>query len=57
MRSVFVHALAGVLSAYGMGLADQSALREQAVELPLAALDPLDLARRSGIASTRRYTM
>lgn len=46
MRSVFVHALAGVLSAYGMGLADQSALREQAVELPLAALDPAELARR-----------
>jgi 5-oxoprolinase (ATP-hydrolysing) len=35
MDRVFVHPLAGVLSAYGMGLADQSAIREQAVELPL----------------------
>ncbi|MDB5945004.1 MAG: hypothetical protein JWQ33_30, partial [Ramlibacter sp.] len=34
---VFVHPLAGVLSAYGMGLADQNVIREQAVELPLAA--------------------
>ncbi len=32
MRQVFVHPLAGVLSAYGMGLADQSLIREQAVE-------------------------
>ena len=35
MTRVFVHPLAGVLSAYGMGLADQSVIREQAVELPL----------------------
>jgi 5-oxoprolinase (ATP-hydrolysing) len=35
MRRVYVHPLAGVLSAYGMGLADQSALREAALELPL----------------------
>jgi len=32
METVFVHPYAGVLSAYGMGLADQAALREQAVE-------------------------
>ena len=32
---VFVHPLAGVLSAYGMGLADQNVIREQAVELRL----------------------
>jgi 5-oxoprolinase (ATP-hydrolysing) len=37
METVFIHPYAGVLSAYGMGLADQSALREQAVELPLVA--------------------
>ncbi|MFD0669761.1 hydantoinase B/oxoprolinase family protein [Ramlibacter sp. MAHUQ-53] len=37
MNRVFVHPLAGVLSAYGMGLADQSLIREQAVELLLAA--------------------
>ena len=35
MTKVFVHPLAGVLSAYGMGLADQSVIREQAVELKL----------------------
>ncbi|MCC7463457.1 MAG: hydantoinase B/oxoprolinase family protein, partial [Gammaproteobacteria bacterium] len=37
MARVFVHPLAGVLSAYGMGLADQGVLREQSVELPLLA--------------------
>ncbi|HVZ42174.1 MAG TPA: hydantoinase B/oxoprolinase family protein [Ramlibacter sp.] len=37
MSRVFVHPLAGVLSAYGMGLADQNAIREQAIELPLLA--------------------
>jgi len=36
MSRVFVHPLAGVLSAYGMGLADQNTIREQAIELPLA---------------------
>jgi 5-oxoprolinase (ATP-hydrolysing) len=36
MDSVFVHPLAGVLSAYGMGLADQGVMREAAIELPLA---------------------
>ena len=35
MTQVFVHPLAGVLSAYGMGLADQNVIREQAIELPL----------------------
>ena len=35
MRRVFVHPLAGVLSAYGMGLADQSVIRSRAIELPL----------------------
>ena len=34
MDTVFIHPYAGVLSAYGMGLADQTALREQAVERP-----------------------
>jgi len=37
MTRVFVHPLAGVLSAYGMGLADQNVIREQAVEIRLAA--------------------
>jgi 5-oxoprolinase (ATP-hydrolysing) len=38
MRTVFVHRLAGVLSAYGMGLADQRAMREAAVEMTLDQL-------------------
>ena len=32
MKRVYIHPLAGVLSAYGMGLADMRALREEAVE-------------------------
>ncbi|MBK8666280.1 MAG: hydantoinase B/oxoprolinase family protein [Burkholderiales bacterium] len=36
MTRVLVHPLAGVLSAYGMGLADQNVMRETAVELQLA---------------------
>ena len=36
MTRVLVHPLAGVLSAYGMGLADQNVMRETAVELKLA---------------------
>ncbi|MFQ5774225.1 MAG: hydantoinase B/oxoprolinase family protein [Kiloniellaceae bacterium] len=32
MTRIFLHPLAGVLSAYGMGLADVRALREQAIE-------------------------
>lgn len=35
MRTVYVHPLAGVLSAYGMGLADQIVMREASVEQPL----------------------
>ncbi|MEV6272610.1 hydantoinase B/oxoprolinase family protein [Kribbella sp. NPDC051936] len=35
MTEVLIHPLAGVLSAYGMGLADVAALRERAVEAPL----------------------
>ncbi|PZP75289.1 MAG: 5-oxoprolinase, partial [Delftia acidovorans] len=37
MSRVFVHPLAGVLSAYGMGLADQTVIREQAMEVALSA--------------------
>jgi len=37
MTKVLIHPLAGVLSAYGMGLADIRALRECAVELRLGA--------------------
>ena len=35
MTQVLIHPLAGVLSAYGIGLADVIAMREQAVEAPL----------------------
>ncbi len=59
MTRVFVHPLAGVLSAYGMGLADQSVIRDQSVELRLTAtslpkiaqtLDVLALAAMAEIA-------
>jgi 5-oxoprolinase (ATP-hydrolysing) len=33
--AVLIHPLAGVLSAYGIGLADQSRIRQQAIEKPL----------------------
>jgi len=35
MESVFIHPFSGVLSAYGMGLADVRAVREHALETPL----------------------
>ncbi|WP_194711771.1 hydantoinase B/oxoprolinase family protein [Noviherbaspirillum soli] len=35
MSRVFAHPMAGVLSAYGMGLADQAAMRERAMEVNL----------------------
>ncbi len=44
MTKVFVHPLAGVLSAYGMGLADQNVIREQAVELKLSQAALPDIA-------------
>ncbi|MYM22293.1 5-oxoprolinase [Duganella sp. FT135W] len=46
MKTVFVHSLAGVMSAYGMGLADQTAMREAAVELRLNEQAYADLAAR-----------
>ena len=55
MTRVFAHPLAGVLSAYGMGLADQTAMREQAVELALddAVMDTL-AARLQTLSSDAR---
>jgi 5-oxoprolinase (ATP-hydrolysing) len=35
MGQIFLHPLAGVLSAYGMGLADRRVIQQQSVELPL----------------------
>ena len=55
MDTVFLHPYAGVLSAYGMGLADQGALREQAMELPFGpdALPELErVADRLGAEAT-----
>jgi len=45
MTTVFIHPFAGVLSAYGMGLADQAALRQQAVEAPLGAATMAEITR------------
>jgi 5-oxoprolinase (ATP-hydrolysing) len=42
MQRVFIHPLAGVLSAYGMGLADVRALRQQAVEAGLSEVTLAD---------------
>ncbi len=39
LREIFLHPLAGVLSAYGMGLADIRAIREKQLELPFASPD------------------
>ncbi|HJM94291.1 MAG: hydantoinase B/oxoprolinase family protein [Alphaproteobacteria bacterium] len=46
MKKVFIHPLAGVLSAYGMGLADVRAMRERAVEAIL------DQGQMSALASS-----
>ena len=56
---VFLHPLAGVLSAYGMGLADMRAIRERSLEAPLrrdsapaidAALEALEAEARGALA-------
>ncbi|WP_300609930.1 hydantoinase B/oxoprolinase family protein [Trebonia sp.] len=61
MTSVLIHPLAGVLAAYGLGLADVLAMRETAVEAPLDAglaarlpdtvLRPLEEAARAELAA------
>ena len=60
MTRVFIHPLAGLLSAYGMGLADQTAMRQQAVERRLdaaglaaaaAALDALGAEARATLVA------
>lgn len=48
MTKVFLHPLAGVLSAYGMGLADFRVMREAAVEAPLTKDVIPDLRARIG---------
>ncbi len=60
MTTVFVHPLAGVLSAYGMGLADLRVMREKAVEARFAApllaslVAELDALAADGLAEMRR---
>jgi 5-oxoprolinase (ATP-hydrolysing) len=55
MSRVLVHPLAGVLSAYGMGLADQNTIREQAIELPLAPASMAAIGERlDGIGAAAR---
>ncbi len=44
VETVLVPPFAGVLSALGMGLADQRAIAEQAIELPLTDTEPLSEA-------------
>jgi len=60
MTRVLIHPLAGVLSAYGIGLADIIAMREQAVEAPLTreslenlpgTLDPLERVARAEVTA------
>ncbi|MEA2732792.1 MAG: hypothetical protein QOF70_7267 [Acetobacteraceae bacterium] len=52
METVFIHPYAGVLSAYGMGLADQTTMKEQAVEIALGADTLPDLEALAGKLAT-----
>ena len=53
MTRVFVHPMAGVLSAYGMGLADQNVIKEQAIELKLTTSALPEIAQAlNGLAAT-----
>jgi 5-oxoprolinase (ATP-hydrolysing) len=53
MRQVLIHPYAGVLSAYGMGLADLTTIRERAVEAPLTdALVPELMQMVAQLAAT-----
>lgn len=55
MRTVFIHPLAGVLSAYGMGLADMNVMREKAIEARLEDCDAAHLqAEIDGLAEAGR---
>ncbi|KNZ32424.1 MAG: 5-oxoprolinase [Methylibium sp. NZG] len=51
MGRVFAHPMAGVLSAYGMGLADQSVMREAAIEQRLADALPAVAQRLDTLAA------
>ncbi|WP_260291243.1 hydantoinase B/oxoprolinase family protein [Sedimenticola hydrogenitrophicus] len=59
MKQVYLHPHAGVLSAFGMGLADRRLMRDQAVEARLAAellaelVTGLERLERDGVAEMR----
>ncbi len=57
MQRIFLHPLAGVLSAYGMGLADIRAMRELQIELPFSAdaLDDLLTAAAAPLLAEARH--
>ncbi len=58
MSQVMVHPLAGVLSAYGMGLADQNVMREESIERRLdAAAMPLMAERLQALGKTSRQAL
>jgi len=54
MERVYIHPLAGVLSAYGMGLADQTVMRQAALEQPLAGAHGEVTARLAALADEAR---
>jgi 5-oxoprolinase (ATP-hydrolysing) len=65
MKTIFLHPYAGVLSAYGMGLADVRAMRERGVEKPLTQslipqlielMDVLETQARSELSSGEAKT-
>ncbi|MGZ3236882.1 MAG: hydantoinase B/oxoprolinase family protein [Burkholderiaceae bacterium] len=49
MTRIFAHPFAGVLSAYGMGLADQTAMREQSLEMTLSSSVMVTLKEKLGL--------
>ncbi|MDI9235111.1 hydantoinase B/oxoprolinase family protein [Limnohabitans lacus] len=58
MQQVLVHPLAGVLSAYGMGLADQNVMREESIERRLeAAAMPWMAERLQALGETTRQAL
>ena len=58
MSQVLVHPLAGVLSAYGMGLADQNVMREESIERRLdAAAMPFMAERLQALGEISRQAL
>jgi 5-oxoprolinase (ATP-hydrolysing) len=58
MSQVLVHPLAGVLSAYGMGLADQNVMREESIERRLdASVMPYMAERLQALGETSRQAL